>query len=472
MNIRYCMLTVAHAGVALILAGCAVGPKYTKPAPELPAAWAPAATGGIEVRNGRWWTVYADPVLERLIDEALANNANLLVAAARVDEARAALQSATSQQGLSAGINFGASRSRNSERGTQPIPAGSDAVRNSFRGTLDVSYEVDLWDRLRGASAAARADLLASQAAQDTVRITLAAETAQGYFALRALDEQIAVTRRALASRSESLAIQRKRLEFGVLSDFEFRQREAEVAVARAQVPALERSRSQQENALAVLLGRSPREIYEGRVDAGKDAENAAVVITVPSGIPSDLLLRRPDLVEAEQRLIAANARIGVARAFYFPAISLTGYLGSESTALGSLFSGPAGIWKFAAALAQPLWGGGRIDAAVATATARQQQALAQYQGAIQNAFRDVRNAVVAQVKAHEQIEAEAQRATALRETLRLAKLRYEIGLANQLDVLDAERNLLAAEQNRIEALRAQRAAIADLFKGLGGGWT
>ena len=289
---------------------------------------------------------------------------------------------------------------------------------------------------------------------------------------MRALDEQLAVTRRSLESRAESLTIQKKRVELGVQSDFEFRQREAEVAAARAQLPLLARARSQQENALAVLLGRSPKAIYEGRVDAGSDPEIAAAVIAVPSGLPSDLLLRRPDLVEAEQRLIAANARIGIARAHYFPAISLTGYLGSESLALSSLFTGPAGIWQFAVALTQPLWGGGRLEAAVQTATARQHQALAQYQGAIQNAFREVRNALVAQVQAREQLEAETQRVTALRETLRLAKLRYDNGLASQLDLLDAERSLLAAEQNRVDALRAQRGAIADLFKAIGGSWT
>lgn len=468
---RY-IVRAANITAALMLAGCAVGPKYTKPESELPAAWAPAAAGSVEAKNARWWTVYADPVLERLIDEALANNANLLLAAARVDEARASLKGASAQEQPGAVVNVDGSRSRGSQRGSQPIAAGSEPVRNSFRATLDVAYEVDFWGRLRSATQAARADLLASEAARETVRITLTSDVAQGYFALRAFDEQLAATRRALASSSESLAIQQKRVKLGVLSEFEFRQREAEVAAERGQLPVLERSRSRQENALAVLLGRSPKAIYEGRMDAGSDAEIVAAVITVPSGMPSDLLLRRPDLIEAEQRLIAANARIGVARAYYFPAISLTGYLGSESTALGSLFTGPAGIWKFAVALTQPLWGGGRIDAAVEGASARQQQALAQYQGAIQNAFRDVRDALVAQVKAREQLEAETQRVTALRETLRLAKLRNDNGLASQLDVLDAERNLLAAEQIRIDALRAQRAAIADLFKALGGSWT
>ncbi len=472
MRTRGVFVLTTLLSAALILAGCAVGPKYAKPETELPAGWATAAAGSVEVRNARWWTVYADPVLERLIDEALANNANLLLAVARVDEARASLKSTAAQEAPSASVGVDASRSRTSQRGSQQFNGGSDPVRNNFRATLDVSYELDLWGRLRSATSAARADLLGSEAARETVRTALTSDVAQGYFALRALDEQLAATRRSLASRTESLTIQKKRVDLGVQSDFEYRQREAEVAAARAQLPLLERNRSQQENALAVLLGRSPRAIYEGRVDAGRDSENATAVIVVPSGLPSDLLLRRPDLVEAEQRLIAANARIGIARAYYFPAISLTGFLGAESVALGSLFGGPAGIWRFAAALTQPLWGAGRIEAAVQAATARQHQALAQYQGAIQNAFREVRDALVGQIQAREQLEAETQRVTALRETLRLAKLRYDNGLASHLDLLDAERNLLAAEQNRIDALRAQRAAIADLFKALGGSWT
>jgi multidrug efflux system outer membrane protein len=457
---------------ALIMAGCAVGPPYVKPEPDLPTSWASAAAGSAEFKSASWWAVYGDPVLDRLIDEALANNSNLLLAAARVDEARAILRSTAAEESPSASIGFDANRSRISQRVSQPLGTRIEPVRNNFRATLDVSYELDLWGRLRNATRAARAELLATEAARETVRITLTSDIAQGYFGLRALDDQLAATRRSLESRTESLALQKKRVDFGVLSEFEFRQREAEVAAARAQLPALERSRSQQENALALLLGRSPRAIYEGQLDPGPEVRDEASVIVVPSGIPSDLLLRRPDLVEAEQRLIAANARIGIARAYYFPAISLTGYFGGESVALGSLFSGPAGIWQFAAALTQPLWGGGRLESGVQAASARQQQALAQYQGAIQNAFRDVRDALVAQVKEREQLEAETQRVTALRETLRLAKLRYDNGLASQLDLLDAERSLLAAEQNRIDALRAQRAAIADLFKALGGSWT
>jgi len=304
------------------------------------------------------------------------------------------------------------------------------------------------------------------------VLITLTSDVAQGYFALRSFDGQLAATRRSLAARGEALGMQKTRFEVGDISEFDYRQLEADVAADRAQLPVLELQRAQQENALAVLLGKSPRAIYEGTLEAGSDPEGQTAAIVVPAGLPSGLLLRRPDLVQAEQTLVAANARVAVARAAYFPTLSLTGYLGSESVALSDLFTGPAGIWQAALAAGQPIYAGGRIDAQVQAAGARERQALALYQLAIQNAFRDVRDALVAQAKSRERLEAESERVTALRITLRFARLRYQNGMTSQLDVLDAERNLLAAEQNRIDALRAQRAAIADLFKALGGVWS
>jgi multidrug efflux system outer membrane protein len=295
----------------------------------------------------------------------------------------------------------------------------------------------------------------------------------QAYYSLRSLDEQVAATQRSVTSRAESLALQKKRYDAGVISEFEYRQLEAEELAARAQLPVLEQQRARQENALAVLLGRSPRAIYVDTVveKAADEPAGQQRVLVVPAGLPSELLLRRPDLVEAEQRLIAANARIGAARAAYFPSLSITGFFGGESAAMSELFTGPAGTWQAAASLTQPIWNTGRVSAQVDAANARQRQTLAQYQLAIQNAFRDVRDAVVAQSKTREQFDAENRRAATLREALRLAKLRYVSGVASQLDVLDAERNLLAAELNRSDALRAQRAAVADLLKALGGGW-
>jgi len=467
------MRKLSILGFALLLAGCTgLKPDYTKPAVDLPAGWRDAPADGVQARDARWWKVYGDPVLDRLVDEALAHNANVMLAIARVDEARAALSATSADQRpqVSAGANR--SRTRVSQRGPVPLSPDVNPEFNNTRATVGVSYEIDLWGRLRNATQAARADLLATEAARETVLITLTSDVAQAYFALRAFDGQLDATRRSLAARSEALGMQKRRFDVGDISEFDYRQLQADVAAERALLPVLELQRAQQENALAVLLGKSPRAIYEGAIEAGSDPEDRTVAIVVPGGLPSDLLLRRPDLVQAEQTLIAANARVAVARAAYFPTLSLTGYLGSESVALSDLFTGPAGIWQAALAAGQPIYAGGRIDAQVQAAGARERQALAQYQLAIQNAFRDVRDALVAQAKARERLEAESERVTALRTTLRFARLRYQNGMTGQLEVLDAERNLLAAEQNRIDALRSQRAAIADLFKALGGVWS
>ena len=460
-------------GFALLLAGCAgLKPDYTKPAVDLPAGWRDVPADAVQARDARWWKVYGDPVLDRLIDEALAHNANVMLAIARVDEARAALSVASADQRPQVNADANRNRTRVSQRNAIPLPAGFNPEFNNTRISASVSYEIDLWGRLRNATQAARAELLATEAARETVLITLTSDVAQAYFALRAFDGQLAATRRSLAARTEALGMQKRRFEVGDISEFDYRQLEADVAAERALLPVLEQQRAQQENVLSVLLGKSPRAIYEGALEAGSDPEGQTVAIVVPAGLPSDLLLRRPDLIQAEQTLIAANARVAVARAAYFPTLSLTGYLGSDSVALSDLFTGPAGIWQAALALSQPIYAGGRIDAQVQVAGARERQALAEYQLAIQNAFREVRNALVAQAKARERLEAESDRVTALRTTLRFARLRYQNGMTSQLEVLDAERNLLAAEQNRIDALRAQRAAIADLFKALGGVWS
>ncbi len=457
--------------MALALGGCInLAPDYRRPAADLPSDWKAPEGQSASAHGATWWKIFGDARLDAMVDEALAHNANLAVAIARVDEARALLGETRSGQFPTVDAGLSRDRTQSSLRSATPLPPGVARSRDNYRGTLNVSYELDLWGRLRNATAAARAELLATGAARETVRIALVADVVQAYFTLRSLDEQVAATQRSVASRGESLALQKIRYDAGVISEFEYRRLEAEELAARAQLPAFERRRTQQENALAVLLGRSPRAIYTGVV-----VENATIepirppqALVVPAGLPSELLLRRPDLVEAEQRMIAANARIGVARAAYFPSLSITGFFGGESAAMSELFTGPAGTWRAAASVTQPIW---RVGAQVDAASARQRQALAQYQSAIQNAFREVRDAVVAQAKTREQFEAEDRRAATLREALRLAKLRYKSGIASQLDVLDAERSLLAAELNRSDAQRTQRAAVADLFKALGGGW-
>ena len=461
-----------------VLAGCSFAPKYERPPSELPETWRPPPGAtvpppqqSIAAPAERWWTLFGDPTLVRLVDEALASNQDLALAVARVDEARALVGVEASRQWPSLDGSLGADRSRASTRTAAFFP-GIPVYRTNYRATLDLSYELDLWGRLRNATAAAQADLLATEAARDTVQITLAAEVARSYYALQAIDEQVATTERTLDLRSRALELQRRRAAAGLIADLDVQQLDAEVQGARAVLPALQRDRSLEEAALAVLLGRSPRAIIDESVAPQRAPDGREVAIVVPAVLPSDLLLRRPDLFQAEQQLVAANARIGVARAAFFPRISLTGYFGSEAASLSDLFTGPAGIWRIAGGLAQPIFQGGRLFAETDAAEARQRQAVAQYQKTIQNAFREVRDALNTQARAREIYDAESARVAALRASLELAIARYDAGLASQLAAIDAERFLLLAELNRIDALRQSRAASADLFRALGGGWT
>jgi multidrug efflux system outer membrane protein len=461
---------IPYVAAAAVMAGCAVGPDYERPAVDVPAGYRDVPAQGVAAKSERWWMLYGDPVLDQLVEEALANNRDLELATARVDEARAFLRIADSQFWPSVDATAQADRSRSSQRSGIPLPPGTPLERTTYRAQINVAYEVDLWGRLRRGSEAARADLLATDAARHTVRIALASEVVRVYYAASALGLQVEATRRSLELRSNGLELQKARHAAGLINDFTLKQLEAEVAAARALLPPLENARAAQELALAALLGRSPRSIMEDTVARGVDRGELATPV-VPEGLPSDLLLRRPDVVEAEQRMVAANARIGQVRATLFPRIGLSGYLGSESTDLSDLFTGPARIWQLAFGLAQPIFQGGRIFGEIEVVEARERQALAFYQRTLQEAFREVRTALITQTRARETFEAEGARVAALSEAFRLARIRYQNGLLSQLEVLDSERNLLQAELNRIDALRVQRAAVADLVRALGGGW-
>ena len=452
--------------LSVFLTACSVAPKYEKPAVELPEAWKETAPRFAE--DGRWWRIYQDSELDKTIDEALASNGDLVIAAARVDEARALLAEARSFFWPRVDAVASATRQRNSER-TAFSPPGIPNEFSTYRAALQVSYEADLFGRLRSNADAARAELEASEASREAVRLALAAQVARSYFSLRSLDEQVELTRQTISLRENALGLQRRRLQGGVISEFELRQLEAEAAVVRAQLPPLEAAREREEVALTVLLGRSPKQVFDGKVIVRQAYDEMPGPPAVPSGLPSEILLRRPDLVEAERLLASANARIGVARAEMFPSIVLTGALGSESSSLSNLFSGPSLIWSIAAGIAQPIFAGGRLQARTEAAEARERAALAQYQQAIRAAFGEVRAALIAQSRARETYDAESARAAALNETVRLARLRYRNGVASQLDVIDAERGLLEAQRARIAALNAHRTAVADLFRALGG---
>ena len=452
--------------IVLLIAGCSVQPKYERPAVELPEAWKQTAPRFAE--DGRWWRIYEDEVLEAFVEEGLKSNPDLRIAAARVDEARALAAEARSFLLPTVDVQGSAARDRISTA-TPLVPPGVPREISNYRATLNIAYEVDVFGRLRSGSDAAAAELAANEAAREAVRLALAAQLAQSYYALRSFEQQVALTRQTLGLREEALALQRKRRNAGVIGDFELRQLEAEVAQARAQLPVLEQAREREEVALQLLLGRSPKLVYESAIQRVDTADQKLLPAVIPDGMPSELLLRRPDLVEAERRLAAANARVGVARAELFPSIALTGFLGSESASLSNLFSSGAAVWQLAAAVTQPIFAGGRLEARTEAAQARERAALEQYLQAVRTAFGEVRTALNAQARTREAFEAETARAEALTETLRLARLRYQSGIASQLEVLDAERGLLDARRARIEALRAHRAAVADLFRALGG---
>lgn len=461
---RYGVLLLA----AGMLGGCAVGPDYRRPKLDLPQDWATKLGGEAKAKQAdsmgeRWWSLYADPVLDQLEDEALAHNADAQIAVARVLQARAQLGITEADQYPVVTADINESRTKYSQLGNFPRP-----ITNYSQVRVNASYELDLWGKLRRASESARAQLLAAESARDAVKLSLTAQVAQQYFALLAFDGEEAAAKRELEARRQALELDRKRVEVGVLSEYDLHQSEADEAAVRAQMATIAQQRDRQEAVLALLLGRSPREVMNGTLARGnpKLADS-----WVPAGLPSDLLLRRPDLKQAEMNLVAMNAQIGVARAQYFPSIGLTTYLGSESTAFAKLFTGPAGVFQFATNISQPIFNAGRVGDMVDAAKAARDEALVQYKQAVANAFGDVRNALSAQAAAQQVLEAETTRATALEKAYRQAQLRYDNGIASRLELLDVERNYLQAEINRLDAQRAQRAAVADLFKALGGGW-
>lgn len=455
---------------SLALAGCVNLPQTRQADPVLPAAW----PTGVDAQATQaapapdWWKAFADPTLDALIQEALAHNSDLLLAAARIEEARANLGQARSNQYPSAQVGASAGRSRATEKGSFPIPS---PVNNNYQVNLQAAFEVDLWGRYRQATEAARAQLLASRHAREVVRLSLTAQVAQGYFALRALDRQLALADETLANRQAAVDLHKLRFESGLTSELSLRQAEAEWAAIQSTRAGLAGQLRQQELALALLLGREAKGIVEQGIARGTALADLPLPPAIPAGLPADLLQRRPDLRQAEQNLVAAQARIAEARAAIYPNLSLTANLGSESRALSDLFSGPATVWGLTAGLMQTVFNAGRTEAVVSARVAQQEQTLLAYEQTVRQAFKEVLDALVAQRQAGEVATAEARRADALSRAAELADLRYRNGVSSYLDVLDAQRNLYQASQAAIDARRAQLAAVVALNTALGGGW-
>lgn len=441
----------------LLLAACAVGPDYRRPDVDVPEAWRVPAAEAADIANTAWWRGFGDPVLDQLIETAVAQNKDLKIAAARV-EAFAARVGITRSAALPQ-VGYGTNAARSANR---PVGAG---VGNLYDATLNLGWELDVWGRIRRATEAARAELLAAEEGRRAVVLSLVTSVATGYIQLRSLDRQLEISRRTLASRAESVRLFEARFRGGVVSKLELAQVRSEYEQAAAAVPALERQIAVQENALSILLGRNPGPIMRG---VGADALKLPAV---PAGVPSDVLMRRPDLVAAEQRLVAANARIGVARALYFPAISLTGLLGQASTDLSKLFDPSSSVWSIGAGALGPIFTGGAIKGQIAASEAVRRQALVDYLRVVQNAFREVDDALVSYQKRREELAARHRQVEALRDYAAKAQLRYNAGYVSYIEVLDAERQLFDAEL-RLEQVRAELyAALVAVYEAMGGGW-
>lgn len=446
-------------GAVLLLAGCLMGPNYKQPELDLPTGQ--AADNFSIFTNAQWWTVFDDEVLNQLETEALAYNKDLQAAVARVDEARAAVGIATADQlpSLSAAAQSGRAGSK----------AGSGESQST--ANVSVSFELDLWGKYRRLSEAARAQLLASEAARDTVRLTLTADVAKNYFALRMLDAQLEIAQRTLKARQENVRIYTSRYKNGYSTEVDLKRVEANMASVQAQEQQLRLKISQTETALSVLVGKSPRQIAEGATPRGKKLAEITLIPNVPEGLPSDLLARRPDVRAAEGRLIAANANIGAARTAYFPSIPLTASAGYASGALNNLFTGSSGVWAIGGQLLAPIFEGGKIRAQNKQAEAQYREMLATYEKTVQGAFKEALDALSANRINREIFESYNQQTVAMQRSYDLTKKQEDAGLIGVTDLLSVEENLLSAEMNLASARNDELAAVVNLSKALGGGW-
>jgi multidrug efflux system outer membrane protein len=453
------------AGLSLGLGGCLLGPDYVRPTVPTPATFRFEGSEAAEVANAMWWEQFGDPVLNDLIAAALADNKDVKIAAARVDQFLG--QFVTTRSALFPQVNAGfeASRQRSSIAGLPTLPAGVSPVFNEFQAPLSAAWEIDFFGKVRRQTESARASLLATEEGRRATILSLVASVASSYINLRDLDQQLSIAKATTESRAGSVKVFQARFAGGDVSQMELAQSESEYEASLATIPQIETQIAQQEDALSVLLGRNPGPILRGRELTELE------VPPVPAGLPSDLLQRRPDLRQAEQNLIAANALIGAARALYFPSISLTGLFGTASGQFSNLFTGPARIWSYAGSLTVPIFTAGSISGQVSQAEAQQQQALFQYQQSIQVAFQEVDDSLIALQKSREQLVVQGRQVEALRTYSRLARLRYEGGYTSYIEVLDAERSLFNAQLSYTQTNGLVFSSLIGLYKAMGGGW-
>ncbi len=436
-----------------LLSACTVGPDWQQPKGDAPPGWRIEYAQAAELANARWWQAFGDPVLDQLVQEGLQQNRDLVQAAARVEQFLGALRTTRSQFYPQVGYVGEASRNRTPERSF-----------TSYDASLSAGWQIDLFGRVRRQAEAAQAQVYASEQGRRGVVLSVVSALTTAYIGLRSLDRQLEVARATEQNYARSLRLFEARHRGGTVSEVERSQVESQYRQAQAAIPSFERQVAQQENLLSVLLGRNP-----GTIPRGKSIEDL-VDPAIPPGLPAALLERRPDILQAEQNLRAANASIGVAKSLYFPTISLTGLLGYSSVSLAT-FTGSGASGSLAAMLAGPIFTFGGIGGQVASAEAGEREALGFYQQVVLNALRETNDALIGVQKLREEYDALAKRTVSLRNYARLSRARYEGGATSYIEVLYAENELFAAELTGISTLAQRHAELVNLYKALGGGW-
>ena len=451
--------------LTVAVAGCTVGPDYRRPAVEVPSAWRITNEEAAHISDVAWWDRFNDPVLSHLVRTALENNKDLAIAVANVDLAFA--QYGITRSALFPELDAGASAQRNRvSENTAPnrVPPGYQAF-NDLRLNVSASYEVDLWGRLRRETEAARANLLASEEGRRTVVLTVVASVAGAYVQLRGLDRQLDIAKATTGTLGEAARLQQARFDEGATPESDYRQAQSQFEIAAAQVPEFERQIVRQENVIRVLLGANP-----GPIERGSSIDDLKLP-DVPAGLPSSLLERRPDIRQAEQNLVASNADIGVAKAAYFPQISLTALLGLESAQVSDLFKGASKSWSFGPVASVPIFTAGRIRNQVEQAKAAQREALYLYQKSIINAFEDFEGALVDRAKFEQARDEQAKNVAALQRFRDLAVLRYQEGATIYLEVANAEQSLFNAQLQLVGTQSQLFQSYVNLYRAIGGGW-
>jgi len=465
-DMKHWALLMSATVVSILMAGCTVGPNYHRPVVQTPSAYrdlsedSQAQAQAASFADLPWWQVFQDPQLQELIRTALKENYDLQLAAERITAARAQVTITRSNQfpQVQGNANFSGGKD-----------ASTQSKFNILGLTADAAFQLDLFGRLRRATEAARAQLLATQDARSTVVLTLVSDVASDYFQLLDLDLQLRITRDTVKTQEESVKLTQLRLDHGVATKLDVLQAQQVLDSANAQIPELERQIGQEEDAISILLGHYPESVRRGRPLAEQPLPPE-----VPPGMPSSLLERRPDIRQVEQELIAANAEIGVAKAAFFPQISLTGSGGGafgRSTLFSSMMSSQTGIWSYGAQVSQPIFTGGALRGNLKLAESQHRQELIAYQQVIQLAFRDVSDALIGYQKLHQVRAAQEITVKDLRDTVDTSLVRYRGGITTYLEVLDGQRSLFNAELALAQARGNEYQSLVQLYKALGGGW-